>query len=72
MATEKEQKLYQDRLKKLENLNVKFNYNMFVKRVNSLKPVWKSELKSFILGELPEFDLVKSFVTEKIKYFDKS
>jgi len=53
--------------KKLEIFGMKIDYNILRKRVINLKTLWKNELKSFVLYELPEFDAVSNFVLEKLK-----
>lgn len=53
--------------KKLSFFNMSFSYDKIEKRINNLKTLWEKELNSFILSELPEFNLVKSFVLSKLK-----
>ena len=54
-------------IKKLELFDMKVNYSILRKRIKNLRTLWKNELKSFVLYELPEFDAVSSFVLEKLK-----
>lgn len=53
--------------KKLENFDMKLNVSLIEKKINSLAPLWESELKPFVLTEIPEFTIVKKFVIEKLK-----
>ena len=53
--------------KKLSNFDMKFNFKEFRKRADDLENIWEKELKSFILGELPEFKLARDFVIKEVK-----
>ena len=52
--------------KKLEIFNMKINYNIIKKRINNLKLLWKKELDSFVLYDLPEFDAISDFVLSRL------
>ena len=51
---------------KLEIFGMRFNLNLIKRRINEIKPIWKAELKPFVLEELPDFDVVKGFVIKKL------
>ena len=53
--------------KKLNVFDMKFNNNILKKRISNLGTLWKKELNSFVLHELPEFNVVSKFVFEKLK-----
>jgi len=53
--------------KKLDVFDMKWDNSLLKKRVNNLKTLWKKELNSFVLHELPEFNAVSGFVLEKLK-----
>src|SRR3989344_4122392 len=52
--------------KKLEIFDMKINHSILKKRVNNLKELWKKELSSFVLYELPKFNEVTKFVLKKL------
>lgn len=52
--------------KKLAIFGMSFNYNIFEKRVNDLKGVWRAELEPFVLADLIDFDVARDFVIEKM------
>ncbi len=54
-------------IKKLENLDVVFDYQKLEERIANLEHVWEKELRSFILTELPEFRVVRDFVEQGLK-----
>ena len=51
---------------KLEIFNMNFSPRKLKKRIENLKVVWDDELKPFVLEELPNFEMVKRFVLERI------
>ncbi len=51
---------------KLEIFGMRFNINLIKRRINEIKPIWKAELKPFVLEELPDFDVVKGFVIKRL------
>jgi predicted nucleotidyltransferase component of viral defense system len=53
--------------KKLEIFGMKFSQIKFNAAINDTKSIWKHELKSFVLEELPDFKTVKKFVIERVK-----
>ena len=53
-------------LRKLNHFGMKFDIVFIQKRIQNLAPVWKAELGVFILGELPDFEVVRDFVVEKL------
>jgi len=53
--------------KKLNVFDMKLNNNILKKRISNLGTLWKKELNSFVLHELPEFNVVSKFVFEKLK-----
>jgi predicted nucleotidyltransferase component of viral defense system len=57
-------------LKKLSDKGMKINEkelnSLLNKKISDYSTIWKEELKHFILGELPEFEIVKKFVLKKM------
>ena len=53
--------------KKLEIFKMKFDRKVVKKKIEDVRLKWEAELRPFLLTELPEFDVVKSFVEEKLK-----
>ena len=51
---------------KLEIFGMRFNLNLIKRRINEIKPIWKAELKPFVLEELPDFNVVKGFVIKRL------
>jgi len=51
---------------KLKIFGMKYDKKVLEKKIINLKTIWEKELKTFILGELPDFDSVKDFVLGKI------
>src|SRR3989344_2194632 len=51
---------------KLKIFGIKYDKKVLEKKIINLKTIWEKELKTFILGELPDFDSVKDFVLGKI------
>ena len=54
---------------KLEIFGMRFNLNLIKRRINEIEPIWKAELKPFVLEELPDFDVVKGFVIKRLANF---
>ncbi len=52
--------------KKLGLYGLKFNRNEFVRKVDSKKGLWETDLKSLIIGSLPDFSVVKKQILERI------
>ena len=52
--------------KKLNLFGMKYKSTELKRRINKLKTLWEKELKSFILGELPDFNAVRNFVFSKL------
>lgn len=52
---------------KLAIFNIKYDHKLLEKRIDDLKDIWEKELKPFILTELPDFNIVKEFVLNKLK-----
>ncbi len=53
--------------KKLETFGIKFELGKLIHRIDNLKTPWVKELKSFVLEEILDFNVVKEFVLEKMK-----
>ncbi|MEK6848587.1 MAG: nucleotidyl transferase AbiEii/AbiGii toxin family protein, partial [Nanoarchaeota archaeon] len=53
--------------KKLNIFGISYNHDILEKNIILLKSLWKKELSAFILGELPEFEVVKDFVLQRTK-----
>ena len=51
---------------KLKIFGMRFDANLIKKQINEIKPIWKAELKPFVLEELPDFDVVKGFVIKRL------
>ncbi len=51
---------------KLKIFGKKLDKKLLEKSISNLESVWIKELKAFVLGELPEFNLVRDFVLSKI------
>ncbi len=51
---------------KLKLFNQKYSFKVISRRIIELKRLWKPELDSFVLGELPDFKLVKDYVLKKL------
>ena len=51
---------------KLKIFGKKLDKDILEKSIYNLGRVWKKELKAFILGELPDFNVVRDFVLSKI------
>ena len=54
---------------KLEIFGMRFNLNLIKRRIDEIEPIWKAELKPFVLEELPDFDVVKGFVIKRLANF---
>lgn len=52
---------------KLKIFNMDYNKDTLKKNINKLKEVWEKELRAFVLIELPEFNLVRDYVFQKMK-----
>lgn len=52
---------------KLKIFGVIYEYKILEKNIDELRAVWEKELKSFVLGDLPEFTVVKEFVLSRLK-----
>jgi len=52
--------------KKLSYYERVFDKNEFITKISSLEKSWANELKPIIMGNLPEFSVVKNFVTKAI------
>ncbi len=53
--------------RKLKNFDMESDYFYLAKRVSNLEGLWSKEMKPFILSDLPQFDVVKEFVLEKLR-----
>jgi len=51
---------------KLKLFNQKYSLENIKGRIIGLKSLWKPELDSFILEELPDFELIKDYVLKKL------
>lgn len=51
---------------KLKLFNQKYSFEIISRKIANLKPLWKSELDSFVLEELPDFELAKDYVLKNI------
>lgn len=51
---------------KLKIFDMRYDKKIIGEKIINLKIIWEKELKTFILGELPDFDSVKNFVLNKI------
>ena len=51
---------------KLKLFNQEYYFEVIRRRITELKNFWKPELDSFVLGELPDFELVKNYVLKKL------
>lgn len=52
--------------KKLALFDMNFDYKKLTRRINDLKSLWKGELESFVLTELPDFEIVRGFVLKNL------
>src|SRR3989344_3869360 len=52
---------------KLNIFNMKYDKKIIDERVNNLEFSWEKELKPFVFGELPDFNVVKDFVLKNLK-----
>lgn len=53
--------------KKLKMFNMRFDEQKLLNSINNIEHVWNLELKPFLLGEVPKYSVIKSFVTERLK-----
>ena len=51
--------------KKLRVYKKKFNINEFIEKIEEKRKDWNTDLKYLIIGDLPEFDLVKEEIINK-------
>ena len=56
--------------KKLEIFDMNFEPDKFLKKIDYFEKLWIPELRPFLLSELPDFNIVKNFVLEKINIPD--
>ena len=54
--------------KKMEFYHEVFKKAEFLKKVDEKKSVWESELKSFVIGELPTFSDVKKVIVDAVEH----
>ncbi len=52
---------------KLKIFGKKLDKKLLEKSISNLEGAWEKELKAFVLGELPDFDIVRDFVLSKIQ-----
>lgn len=52
---------------KLRIFNIMYDHEIVEKRIGELRTLWEKELKPFILGDLPDFIIVRDFVLSKLK-----
>ena len=53
--------------KKLSYYNKNFDKEDVMKSIEIIRPVWKKELKPFVLTELPDIDTVEDYLKDKFK-----
>jgi len=53
--------------KKLAIYSIKFNFNEFKNKIEKMRGLWNIDLKHLIISDLPEFDLIKKELFEKLK-----
>jgi len=53
--------------RKLKIHGMKFDPKKFIERAEMLAKLWKSDLKNLVVGELPEFEVVKNSVVESVE-----
>ncbi len=51
--------------KKMQLFNLKFKKDIFIKKMNTIKRIWQTELKGYV-SILPDFEEVKKFVSDKL------
>jgi hypothetical protein len=52
--------------RKIAAHRMRFNPEKFAKRIDEMAKLWRIDLKNLVIGDLPEFELVKSVLIEKI------
>ena len=52
--------------KKLKIFDLAYDCKVLKERIDDLEEIWEKELRTFILGELPEFKTVEEFVLSKL------
>ncbi len=57
----------QDLDKKLKKYNVKYRKQSILARIDALEKSWKTDLRTLIVGQLPDFAPVRKFISEKIE-----
>ena len=55
--------------KKLEYYKLKFSIELLEKSLEKKKDIWKQELNPILIGNLPDFNDVKSLIIEKVTSF---
>ncbi len=55
--------------KKLEYYKLKFSMELFEKSLEKKRDVWKTELNPIIIGNVPDFDAVKSSIIDIVTYY---
>jgi predicted nucleotidyltransferase component of viral defense system len=53
--------------KKLGIYNITFNLDEFKNRVNKMRNLWNTDLKNLMISDLPNFDVVKKDIFQKLK-----
>jgi predicted nucleotidyltransferase component of viral defense system len=53
--------------KKLSYYNKQFNKKEFMRKLNEKKDIWESELRPFIIGNLPDFASAKKLIVASLK-----
>lgn len=54
--------------RKLKTHGMKFDAEKFAERVKRMARLWRTDLKNLIIGELPEFDVIKESVLRSIEH----
>lgn len=57
----------QDVNKKLKKYKIKYNKQRILARIDALEKSWKTDLRTLIVGQLPDFAAVRTFISEKIE-----
>lgn len=52
---------------KLRYFGIRYDKNKIVAKINMIEGIWDSELRPFVLTELPDFNMVRDFVVSRIK-----
>ncbi len=51
---------------KLRIFGMSFGRRMLEDKIRKIRVVWEKELRAFVLGDLPEFDVVRKYVLERV------